>query len=288
MKIIYLAQCIKEPSGGTKVAYQHVDILNELGHEAAIWHPDSGFRYDKFENSTKIVYGSEFIPDLVVSPPVNFVLGGPGKKVIFDQNAYYMGPEPKDNIEAFMVVSEDNKQYLEFLYPESKIFVIPNYIDPEAFPLCKEKQPIICMDGRKNWEDMEQVVRIIKPICDAWKWEMVTFLDNTEEQTSEIMQRAAIYLQFGLREGLCLMPMEAMSCGCRVIGYHGQGGKEYVNPDVWDTVETGNIIEFAKTILARMNDGTDGFDGHAFIHGKYSREKTKEALREFYEHCGNR
>lgn len=285
MKILYLAQCIREPSGGTKVMYQHVDILNELGHEAAIWHPDKGFRHNMFVNSTRIVNGDEITPDIIVSPPVESDLG-PFKKIIFDQNPYYMADIGSNAVNGFMVVSDDSLEYLKCLYPNKTIFHVPNYIDPEIFPLCKNKKRIICIDGRKNWEDMEQVIRLIKPSCDKHGWELIGFNDYTEKQVSAVMQRATIYLQFGLREGLCLLPLEAMSCGCMVIGYHGQGGKEYVNPDIWDTIDAGNIILFAKTIIMRMKEyesGRNGFSGHEFVHDKYSREKTKHSLKATFE-----
>ena len=43
------------PSGGFRVVYRHVDILNEAGIPAAVLHCRAGFRCTWFENQTRVV-----------------------------------------------------------------------------------------------------------------------------------------------------------------------------------------------------------------------------------------
>jgi glycosyltransferase involved in cell wall biosynthesis len=44
--------------------------------------------------------------------------------------------------------------------------------------------------------------------------------------------------------------MEAMLCGCVVIGYDGRGGREYFHPKFSYSVEAGDIIGFVQKIEA--------------------------------------
>ena len=39
-----------------------------------------------------------------------------------------------------------------------------------------------------------------------------------------------------------------MACGCYVIGYHGEGGREYFNPKFSSSIEGGNIIEYVRKV----------------------------------------
>ena len=41
---------------------------------------------------------------------------------------------------------------------------------------------------------------------------------------------------------------EALACGCLVIGYHGQGAKEYFREPYTCSIEDGNIIAFVKAV----------------------------------------
>jgi len=56
MTIYYLCPEHKNPVGGVRVIYRHVDILNSHGIPAYVVHSTRGFRVDWFENKTPIVY----------------------------------------------------------------------------------------------------------------------------------------------------------------------------------------------------------------------------------------
>ena len=59
-------------------------------------------------------------------------------------------------------------------------------------------------------------------------------------QVAEMMRQSAFFLSFGHPEGFPIPPLEAMACGCVVVGYHGRGGREYFRPEFsypmrWET-----------------------------------------------------
>src|SRR5438552_2938486 len=86
---------VKEPLGGVKMLYRHVDILNSYEFEARIVHQQEAFKVGWFEHDTPVVYRPEMRKDLDVGvfpeiwgPRIN-VSGKDIRKVVFCQNAYY-------------------------------------------------------------------------------------------------------------------------------------------------------------------------------------------------------
>lgn len=57
-KLYFICSENKEPIGGIKQLYRHVDILNKNGFNAFIVHRKKGFRHKWFENNTIIIYNS--------------------------------------------------------------------------------------------------------------------------------------------------------------------------------------------------------------------------------------
>ena len=81
-----------------------------------------------------------------------------------------------------------------------------------------------------------------------------------------------------------------MACGCIVIGYHGMGGKEFYRPEYCFQVETGNIIDVAKTVeqvLSLFESDPESLYEKAanasdFIRKNYSPEIQKRDVLEFW------
>lgn len=59
MAIYFLTPDYKLPSGGVRIIYQHVDVLNRNGIDAFVLHRTRGHRCTWFENSTAIAYIDE-------------------------------------------------------------------------------------------------------------------------------------------------------------------------------------------------------------------------------------
>src|SRR5437016_4995616 len=86
--------------------------------------------------------------------------GGKFRRVIFNQNAYYtflssglrerlVVPYTNSQVMATMVVSEDSKRYLEYVFPKMPVFRIRYSINPKLYyPGAKKKQ--VCVMPRKN------------------------------------------------------------------------------------------------------------------------------------------
>lgn len=90
-------------------------------------------------------------------------------------------------------------------------------------------------------------------------------------------------------EGLGLPPLEAALSGNKVIGYSGQGGKEYWIKSIFKEVENGDVIELTNSILheiANLDDNKQVLTQHSDIeHLKsiYSTQQEENDLRKIFE-----
>lgn len=182
-------------------------------------------------------------------------------KVIFNQNCYYtfnnctINNDQKDSIYldenflATIVVSEDSKKYIEYTFPKTTTHRIHLGINTNKFiydKVIKKRQ--IAFMPRKLEEDIVQIINILKIRNNLKNWDFVPIDNKTEDEVAQILNESFIFLSLNHKEGFGLPPAEAMASGCIVIGYAGQGGKEYFNPDFSFKIEDGNIVQFTNKI----------------------------------------
>lgn len=182
------------------------------------------------------------------------------RKVIFNQNCYYTFRHFSlfDDVEnhiyknpkliGTIVASNDAETYLKFVFPEIKIEKIRLGIDKTIFNYSAKKKNQIAFMPRKLEEDVLQVINILKNRNNISDWEFIPIENKTESEVAKIMTESAIFLSFNHKEGFGLPPAEAMACGCIVIGYKGQGGKDYFNENYSYPIDDGDISTFGKTI----------------------------------------
>src|SRR5690606_34782868 len=192
------------------------------------------------------------------------------KKVIFNQNCYYSrhqyqnedlkdNPYSSKNTLGTIVVSTDSYKYIKFTIPQHKTFLQRIGVNTEIFCFSDKKEKIISYMPRKLREDSNQIINILKIRNQVPGWRIVAIENKNESEVAEILKESAIFLSFNHREGFGLPPLEAMSCGCYIIGYHGEGGKEYLNSTNSSLIEMGNILGFVQEIetIAKKIDQKD-------------------------------
>jgi glycosyltransferase involved in cell wall biosynthesis len=303
-RIFVLCPDYDEPSGGVRRLYRHVDVLCRHGARAWVLHRRPGFRCTWFDNDTPVMAfdraGLTAADFLVVPEVYGPDLGGmaPGvPKVVFNQNAYFTfrgfapgrivppGPYLSREVVAVFAVSEDNAAYLRHAFPGLQVRRIHYGIDPLFAPRGPKRRAIAYMP-RKNADDAVQVLNILSCRGALNGWELLPIDGLPEAEVARRLAECLIFLSFGMVEGCPLPPLEAMACGCFVVGYHGRGGREYFDPSFSRPVEAGDIIGFARAIeeALRMEAETTGFlaelgrRAEAFVRSKYSPERERDDI----------
>lgn len=256
-RIIFLNPFSSEQiSGGIKTTFLHAEALFHHGYEILIhsvsgvpkWLDKGRFEHliiphESLENfavtRNDILVFPEVLRDWVaelVEKPL------PCKKIIFCQNQYilyttgYNATQLKSfGVEKIITVGETAKQgILSILGDALEIEIIPPCVNEKIFFPQAEKQLKILAVGRK-WRDegyMGYIQRLFiqkYPHIPHIPW---VELDNmTEAQTAQAMKDSAICLFLGRLEACPLTALEAMSCGCLLVGFHGGGGRDYAHEE---------------------------------------------------------
>jgi len=295
-----------KPAGGSRTQYRVVDALNDARLSAAIVHRRAGFACSWFAHTTRIVAAADVVvgeQDVLVVPEVY----GPSilelprgvRQVIFNQNAYLTldsliaapaaaAPyQENPDLAAVMVVSDDSAAVLEHAFPGIPIQRIRLSVDPVIFHPPAEPAPRrIAYMPRRRANEASQVLRLLELRGVLDTWEVVAIDGCSDVEVADLLRSSRIFLSFSEREGLGLPPIEALACGCLVVGFHGFAGREYFRPPFAEAVEDGDVLAFARAVerLARRIDedpvGTAalGDAGARFALDRYSPAREQSDL----------
>jgi glycosyltransferase involved in cell wall biosynthesis len=307
--IWYLCPDTNVPTGGVRVIYRHVDLLNSVGIAAAVIHVRAGFSCTWFAHETKVVSAADAVlspADILVvpeyyGPSLADLPAGP-RVVIFNQNTYrtfagrgavatwrrYAGP---DSLAAIVVVSQDNAEYANYAFPGTRVARVRNSVDGNLFqPPGNPPGRTIGYMPRRRGDDARQVLDLLEIRGCADNWEIVRIEGQTEEQTAAIFRTCSIFLSFSEQEGFGMPPAEAMASGCYVVGFTGLGGREFFCPETCTPVEEGNILAFAQATERTMAEFDSdaqaihdrGLAASELIRSRYSPRVQLDELAAFY------
>lgn len=273
-RLLYLCPDIPQPTGGVRVIYRHVDLLNAAGGEALVVHQQPGFRCSWFEHDTRVTDQGSLrgdrdrdvlvIPEILAHSGVRIAAGVP--KVIFNQNAYYTFnnvpaetsaaemPYVHPDVRATLVVSDDSLRYLRHAFPSATVRRIRVGVDCELFRPNADKGWRIGYMPRKNPFDSRQVLALLRLRGALEGIEVVALDDLPLSEVARALSQTLVFLSFGHPEGFGLPAAEAMAAGCLTVGYHGMGGSEFLAEPFGFPIAHGDIVGFAMTV-ERLLDG---------------------------------
>jgi hypothetical protein len=270
-KIIYFCPKVNIPSGGIKVIHRHSEIINTLGGVSEIFYvrPEAD-KIDWFEHQASIKQGDDFDVenDFAILPETQIfdswkTLKDAGIEFgIFVQNGYLLTENiPNDEIAAcyaaakfIICISEDAVRCIFQFFPEhtGKLIRVIYSVDSCLFAPGK-KENVITYMPRKMRAHSEFLVTMLEKRLPA-HWRCVAIDNMSETEVARTLAASRIFMAFSDFEGLPIPPVEAALAGNFVIGYTGQGGREYWNPPVFEAIESGDIVRFIDVVLKRVND----------------------------------
>ena len=309
-RIFYLCPDSDAPSGGIRVIYKHVDMLNSIGYSAAVVHGRPGFACTWFKHQTKTVAAREVslaASDVLVAPEYYGAnlgsLPDTPRLIIFNQNSYktfsaagaissWQNFSRSGRIEAMLAVSLDNEEYLRYAFPRIRVERIRNSVDGQIFhPGEAAPGRRLAVMPRRRANDWNQVLGLLTLRDRLTGWDVIEIDGKSEDQTAELLRSCAIFLSFSEQEGFGMPPAEAMACGCHVVGFTGLAGREFFYDDTSTAVTEGDTLHFAKEVERAMRmyeqDPSElresALDGAARISTEYSPAVQLSELKAFYE-----
>ena len=134
---------------------------------------------------------------------------------------------------------------------KKKIINVKYSIDFNKFKKTKKKNIITYMP-RKLKKHSELVVSFLKNYLPK-KWKLKPLINLSDKEVYRNLAESKIFLAFSELEGLPLPPVEAAISGNKVIGYTGEGGKEYWRKPIFIEIKSSEIKDFCKKILINLN-----------------------------------
>ena len=305
MRIVFLNPNPKHlMSGGVKTVYRQVECLNELGLEAYVYQPDG--RASRLKSSANILTTERFVPstdDILVFPenPIGWLsemaqMPLPATKVLFCQAQYYIFHSDIP-IQRFISLgfskvvcpSEAAKGFLERVCHFRNVAIVPCYIDTDVFRPRDKRMQIAFLPHKmpREAQMLHAMFSLKYPHFRHIPWLPIENL--TEDETAQLLGQSAIYLSLPYLESFGLVPLEAMASGCTVVGFHGYGGMEYASSDngLWlrpDHLE--EVVDALAGAIGRADRGDKDLlamrDAGLATAKRYSRERTKQALKDVY------
>jgi Glycosyl transferases group 1 len=257
-RIIYVAKPDRAPSGGIGTIYRHVAILAAHGLPAfvALWRrPRVDFYGMK---APLLIFGNALMSRsrgirrhvrhgdiwVIPSPFIHYakdLRGTPARLVMFCQSQYDLRftSDPSKGISEFgvddlFVSTESELEFFREVYGVTVPFVPSYAIDPAVFFPARTKKRQIAYMPRKLPRDAEFIKAVFKRRYARYADVPWVSIDGVpQSDVARIMSESAVFLALSHKEALGLPPLEAMSCDCLAVGYHGDGGRTYM------TVENG-------------------------------------------------
>ena len=263
------------PVGGVRVLYSHSQMVNDLADErvnSQIFHWwDVNFVCNWFEHTAarKI--------DKALNPDEHFVIFAESQMYtmwremveqgirygIFVQNGYVLDGNiaPEDIAQAYdkasliISISDDATQCIEFLFPQHmhKLVQVQPSVDPTLFHVDHgiSKSKVLTYMPRKSPRDLQLVNHYLRiKLPPGWTTKAIEGLN--QEGVAKALQDSPIFISFSELEGFGLPPIEAALCGNLVVGYHGEGGREYWHQPLFTEVPRGHIRLFTQSVLEQI------------------------------------
>lgn len=289
MELIFLCPAIKKAIGGVKVIYRQAQLMHQLGQSrglsAAVMHPNTWFfRVQWFDAQVPLkraffklrwmgkpsfsgvtgVFDAQrhmvVIPELWARKYGTQLADMGVSYAIYVQNGYYITKgRPADLDRAYqsarciLTISDDASRCVALAFPgvEHKILRVHYSVDAQRFWPDTAKENIITYMPRKLADHSSKVLFFLRHHLPAY-WRIVPIDGLNEVQVAALLKRSKIFMAFSHFEGCPLPPLEAALSGNQVIGYTGQGAKEYWLPEIFEEVASGDVAGFAQRVLDKV------------------------------------
>ena len=306
-RIIFFLAPFTVPFGGVATILDHVRVLSNNGISAWVAMPEQP-TLDFYQTDAPTIIYRESLEvseaDICVFPEgllgYNQALkGSPARRLMFCQNQYYLPFSARADLgfsefhlDGVIASSIAVQSCLEDLYGLQNIPLIPYAIDPSAYARESNKKRQIAFMPRKLGDYVSFIhATFVRMYPDYSEVPWVAIHQMTRREAAKVLAESAIFLSLSDKESFGLPPLEAMASGCVVAGFHGDGGREYMNEGNGWWAETGDWRACVRGLAAGLDTFDKGGDVLEAYHRRamqtveaYSVEIMQEKLLAYWRH----
>lgn len=256
-RFLFLCPDVPHATGGVTKIYEFAAALKNAGQDVAVVHQDPQYRPNWFATDVPItgrqntVVGAD---DLLVVPEFMSTLLPQLRgctKVILNQNSFSHGAIwfQDELVCSIVSTSQYIQRYIQFVHPEIASFTIELGYDRSVFNATNAlKMKQVAYMPRRRGEDSKRIIQALDRRGALIGWTVVAIDGLPAQEVSRVLRESMIFLSFSQREGFGLPPLEAMACGCLVVGFHGLGGAEFFDPAYCYPIPEDDICTFQETL----------------------------------------
>lgn len=265
-RVLYLCPDPTQPRGGVRVIYRHVELLREMGVDAAVVHQRPGYRATWFAHRAPVLdartlaVGSQ---DVLVVPELfgarlDELPPGP-RLVLFNQGPFYTfdGVSVEDSgrladprVSLVLTVSDYGAELLGHAFPDVPVHVARPVVDHSVFHPADgppTRRRIAYATNRRHHE-RHQLLSILQLRGALAGWEAVPVAGMSEQEVAATLRSSTVFISMSEQDGFGLPPAEAMASGCYVVGFTGYGGREFFDPAHCRPVPEGDLLALARAV----------------------------------------
>jgi len=262
----------RKPVGGVQVIYQHCDMLNRNGYEAYPVHIGE-FDIDWYPHETPSISVAAALKlmresDILIVPEKMPEAAAPFPckiRIAFVQNQGIVekacnGRRYEDFGYTSLLACGEYVMRAMKQYSALPCSVVVNGIDLERFKPAPEKRianRVLYLRRKASWKTPRLAVAKLPPEI-AGKLQLVEVPNNqNQDQMAAHYQQADIFIHLGYPTGFALPALEAMACGCAVIGFAGGGGLEHMAHERTALIAPdGDVIALSQALSRVLTDLT--------------------------------
>ncbi len=249
----------------------NINSSSETGWQANEIEALKNFKYNWFSNKVSIKQNLNFSQssDFVILPEIfahlaeDLLIKEKIKYAIFVQNGYSISftnnktklNKAYSNAKFILSYSDDITKCIQLSFPKlkTKIIKIKVSIQQDRKINLKKKKKLITYMSRKLPQHSFHVVYFLKKHLPK-EWSLKDLNNINEREVFKNLFNSKIFLSFSNLEGLGLPPLEAAFAGNYVIGYTGEGGKDYWKKPIFTEIYSGDIRNFVKQVIKKVSE----------------------------------
>ena len=248
------------------------------------------FKHTWFKNKINLKIDLKFdsrkdfviIPEIYAHLADDLLIKKKIKYAIFVQNGYAINSTSNsqkiekvyNNAQCILSYSKDITDCILINFPKlkKKIIQLSISVNVQKYKFKQKKKNLITFMSRKLPHHSSKVVSILKRHLPL-KWKIKDLNNITEKEVFNNLHQSKIFLSFSELEGLGIPPIEAALLKNYVIGYIGEGGKDYWSKPLFTKISCGDINQFVYEILKKAKTKNLG---------NYNLAKYQKKLKEKY------
>ena len=295
-RILYFCPDFPQPSGGIKTLYRHAQRLKEMGYDAWIVHQKRPFQVTWHGYEAPTIWLSDrpqLTPrDVLVIPEVmpqimQQTARFAGERIVIALSwspTYWNLPAGQTwrsyGIERVITKSPLIQKYLRWSMG-IEATLISEYVNESRYRFAPDqKRPKVCYLTRKErsaaW--LHSIICAKGPPFTEFEWMPLRGL--SEDEYARHLRQATVYVSTNMQEGMNTSVLEAMACGCLVVGYSGIGGVYMRGEGAGQNcilVENGNVPALGEQLEQALRE--IAADPDAFVRVTENARRTAGAYQ---------